>query len=118
MSSQDVLIVSIIVGEYLIMKRRAQEEHQKVYDDIAKKQFKYKVRVLTLMQQRTKPTPNITLMGAFNPPLSSLRHLFHRPCVTLNLLGLPKRRVTPFSIVTTTFATKGIGIFRVVVLGN
>merc|ERR1712100_264869 len=29
-------------GEYLIMKRRAQEEHQKVYDDIAKKQFVYK----------------------------------------------------------------------------
>ena len=30
------------------MKRRAQEEHQKVYDDIAKKQFKYKVRKRTL----------------------------------------------------------------------
>jgi len=31
-----------VPGEYLIMKRRAQEEHQKVYDDIAKKQFVYK----------------------------------------------------------------------------
>lgn len=31
-----------VPGEYLIMKRRAQEEHQKVYDDVASRQYKYK----------------------------------------------------------------------------
>merc|ERR1711998_134837 len=31
-----------VPGEYLIMKRRAQEENQKVYDDIATRQYQYK----------------------------------------------------------------------------
>merc|ERR1711871_1344750 len=31
-----------VPGEYLIMKRRAQEEHQKVYDAVSKRQHKYK----------------------------------------------------------------------------
>ena len=31
-----------VPGEYLIMKRRAQEEHLKIYDDIAKRQYVYK----------------------------------------------------------------------------
>merc|ERR1711904_25659 len=32
----------MVAGEHLIMKRRAQEEHQKVYSDVVARQYKYK----------------------------------------------------------------------------
>merc|ERR1711988_1996210 len=42
LASGCISTMAAVPGEYLIMKRRAQEEHQKIYDDIAKRQFVYK----------------------------------------------------------------------------